>query len=773
MLMNAKTWNYKKSEVDFVSSVFSVDIFLHFLDQYAKDESINHRLLELAKKKIISFFPNGDCKIDIENAEYFSEVFKLIYQLTVNPLENEKTYYWGISPLFVPKIIYGTQLLYDLLSSVDTSNELNFLHHPLQEELNEKDALKTLIYNYILEKLYGINVLSPPENIICLNIENKEQYYKLNLNTKYSEVSYKGIVPPISEMLTGKDFTNAKSILDVLQERLPLSQFTFSGFTIIEITEYTNKILKEKLKSFLLSQEMNDGIHQKITDVVKQLLGYQNMDILMLPIMHINDTLIVEIWDSFKTTLTSVLENYHVNEILFYEVIKNYANDPLRRFDHENMNSLMPDHKKGLMLQPVFSRGSLTGLIIIFAENKTIIPELMFSNLQDILPVLENMFDSVTKNYTGLLDREIKNQFTAIQPAVEWKFNNAGIQHLQKKAGNDINEFISVEFKDLYPLYGAIDFRNSTSARNKAAREDLEIQLESLRAALADITKIIKIPILEEMSHRSMDFCEMIAEAEISTAKEAEINHFLKEESLAVLTLLSQENQSIHNLAVDYLNAVEEGLMFQSNRKSLEETFKILNDLIHLYLDDMLKDIQNCFPCYFEKYRTDGVEFNLYIGQSIAPKKPFNMLYVKNARICQLKSMISVAQRMERIKSSLPKAVETTQLIFVHPETISISFREDEKRFDVEGSYNIRYEIIKKRIDKAFIKDRNERLTQPGKIAIVFYHQKDIEDYLQHIFFLQKQNLIDSEIEELELEPMQGVNGLRAIRLKILPENPN
>lgn len=771
--MNAKTWNYKKSEVDFVSSVFSVDIFLHFLDQYAKDESINHRLLELAKKKIISFFPNDDYKIDIENTEYFSEVFKLIYQLTVNPLENEKTYYWGISPLFVPKIIYGTQPLYDLLSSVETSDELNFLHYPWQDQLNEKDALKTLIYNYILEKLYGINVLSPPEKIISLNIENKEQYYKLNLNTKYSEISYKGIVPPISEMLTGTDFTNAKSILDVLQERLPLSQFIFSGFTIIEITEYTNKILKEKLKSFLLSQEMNDDIHQKITDVVKQLLGYQNMDVLMLPIMHINETLVVEIWDTFKITLRSVLENYNVNEILFYEVIRDYAANPLRKFANGNMNSLMPDHNKGLILQPVFNRGLLTGLIIIFAENKTILPELMFSNLQDILPVMENMFDSVTKNYIGLLDREIKNQFTAIQPAVEWKFNNAGIQHLQKKAGNNTNEFISVEFKDLYPLYGAIDFRNSTSARNKAASQDLEIQLGSLRATLADITKIIKMPLLEEMSCRSLHFCEMIAEGEITTAEEAEINHFLKEESLAVLTLISQENKSICNLAIDYLNAVEEGLMFQSNRKSLEETFKILNDLIHSHLDDMLKDVQNCFPCYFEKYRTDGIEFNLYIGQSIAPKRSFNMLYVKNARICQLKCMISVAQHMEMIKSSLPTAVETTQLIFIHPETISISFREDEKRFDVEGSYNIRYEIIKKRIDKALIKDRNERLTQPGKIAIVFYHQKDIEDYLQHIFFLQKQNLIDSEIEELELEPMQGVNGLRAIRLKITPEYSN
>ncbi|TAK35947.1 MAG: hypothetical protein EPO28_13950 [Saprospiraceae bacterium] len=39
----------------------------------------------------------------------------------------------------------------------------------------------------------------------------------------------------------------------------------------------------------------------------------------------------------------------------------------------------------------------------------------------------------------------------------------------------------------------------------------------------------------------------------------------------------------------------------------------------------------------------------------------------------------------------------------------------DEKRLDVEGSYNVRYEIIKKRIDKALLKGTQERLTQsPG-----------------------------------------------------------
>jgi hypothetical protein len=101
--------------------------------------------------------------------------------------------------------------------------------------------------------------------------------------------------------------------------------------------------------------------------------------------------------------------------------------------------------------------------------------------------------------------------------------------------------------------------------------------------------------------------------------------------------------------------------------------------------------------------------------------------------------------------------IQTTQLIFAHPGTISISFRNDEKRFDVEGSYNIQYEIAKKRIDKALVKSTGERLTQPKKIAIVYYHKDDIEDYIQHISYLQEKGTIEPEFEELELEDAGGI----------------
>lgn len=136
-----------------------------------------------------------------------------------------------------------------------------------------------------------------------------------------------------------------------------------------------------------------------------------------------------------------------------------------------------------------------------------------------------------------------------------------------------------------------------------------------------------------------------------------------------------------------------------------------------------------------------------YIGQSIVPDKPFSDIYLKNLRLLQLTSMAAIAKYTRLLMNGLPVPVETTQLIFIHSNSIDIKFRKDEKRFDVEGAYNIRYQIVKKRIDKAFVKNTTERLTQPNKIAIVHFtrHESSFLQYRytklkQHSFWYRKQN---------------------------------
>lgn len=74
---------------------------------------------------------------------------------------------------------------------------------------------------------------------------------------------------------------------------------------------------------------------------------------------------------------------------------------------------------------------------------------------------------------------------------------------------------------------------------------------------------------------------------------------------------------------------------------------------------------------------------------------------------------------------------------------------------------------MKKRIDKAMIKGRAERLTQPDKIAIVYSNSKEAAKYRKHIDYLQNAGYLIPGFEDLQVEDLQGVEGLRAMRVTV------
>jgi hypothetical protein len=104
---------------------------------------------------------------------------------------------------------------------------------------------------------------------------------------------------------------------------------------------------------------------------------------------------------------------------------------------------------------------------------------------------------------------------------------------------------------------------------------------------------------------------------------------------------------------------------------------------------------------------------------------------------------------------------------------MAIRFRFDEKRFDIDGAYNMRYEIVKKRIDKALIKGSDERLTQPGKIAIVYSQPREAQEYRDYIAYLQAAGELTEEVETLILEDLPGAQGLHALRVTVAMQPPN
>jgi hypothetical protein len=200
-------------------------------------------------------------------------------------------------------------------------------------------------------------------------------------------------------------------------------------------------------------------------------------------------------------------------------------------------------------------------------------------------------------------------------------------------------------------------------------------------------------------------------------------------------------------------------------RKQYEQSVHLINQRIAEYLNQQQILAQRMFPHYFDKFKTDGVEYNAFIGQSLVQSRTLDPLHLKNLRLWQLLVVCGVEHMHWKIKNQLPMPMDITSLVLAYGNPMAIRFRQDERRFDVDGAYNVRYEILKKRIDKAYVKGTSQRLTQPGKLTIVYSQDKEADEYMQYLQYLQGVGYLDKEIEEIELEDLQGAAGLQAFRI--------
>ena len=89
-------------------------------------------------------------------------------------------------------------------------------------------------------------------------------------------------------------------------------------------------------------------------------------------------------------------------------------------------------------------------------------------------------------------------------------------------------------------------------------------------------------------------------------------------------------------------------------RKEYEHSVTVLNEKLASYIDKKEEEDQAMFPHYFERYKTDGVEHNLYIGNSISEDRNFNPLYLNNLRLWQLQVMCEMENTYYNLKPKLP-----------------------------------------------------------------------------------------------------------------------
>lgn len=716
--------------------------------------------------------------VDIQTLKNHTGLLDLLYMCLFPPLSSEQEVLWALSAPNSDTIFYSTPSFYTLMSPANPCGM-----YATASETGKILFCKSLNqgkYALILERLYNIQPFIKEEIIyVCTDKDlGLPKYYSIQVDNRFVEVVQTAPVPKLDTSTIEKQVKNVNNLSE-MEGTLPLSAFSFEGFSIVTATDITARYALHKMRSAIIRHlpEKMEETYEKILSLLQAFCGKQNVQFGLLPFLQINDRPVAFYGDHTNSIAINTAHQYELKEEIFLTWINSHFQNPQIIFYNDCRNEQVkndilyqPFSKAGIKqyaLLPIYHNAKLAGFLELSATNDNTLNDELLSRLDAVKPILAQLLHNHQTEFSQSIDKVIRTNFTSIQPAVQCKFNEVAWKHLRSSSKKVIPSDVEmIRFDDVYPLYGAIDIRNSTLERNTALNKDMQYYfffLEEIQEALNTEGKSNVVELFAAMKDLQKQTGVHLSENdEVVIIKFMDrVKTFLESFVLA--------NPGCASVMTKYAEAMDQasGSVYQ-HRRALEKSMQMINGFINKDLDRMQSEFKQSHPVYFEKFRTDGVEYDMYIGQSIYPIQVFEQHYLYKLRLCQLTSMAAIAKVIHLNTPIMPTHLQTTQLIYVNASTIDISFRVDEKRFDVEGSYNIRYNIVKKRIDKVHIKATKERLTQPGKIAIVYSQKEHEEEYMEYIVKLQEEGLLKKDTEMLVLEELQGVTGLKALRVSIM-----
>ena len=609
------------------------------------------------------------------------------------------------------------------------------------------------------------------------------RHYRILYNADFMEI----IPTDKSKKLTKKVFNELQENFDNLalwQEKIPPKSFICKGFVISSMFDVTNEHAISEIKSSLIANNKrgSEGFMKNLMQTFRSFFGISDIKVGFVTYNSKKNQFEKVFGVGIKSFLLKenavepcnealCKSSYHklINESTYFS-ISDVAALYERSGGARPYKNLKEQGIQSAIFAPIASEGELLGVLELVSMKKNALNSVNANKLEDIMPfivsgVLRSMNEEVNR-----IDAIIQNECTSVHSAVYWKFKEEARQFMIDGMENKQVSFKEIVFNDVYPLYGQTDIKDSSLARNIGIQRDLLIQLSEIKGVINFALKVKKLPILEELLFRVQDYINEVKDV-LHTNSEQAIFKFIQKEIVPIFSFLKSEyanQQGLFNLIVAYESKIDpQTKSYYDHRRNYDQSVMLINKKLSSIIDERQKEAQEMFPHYFERYKTDGVEHNMYIGASIAEEQAFHMLYLRNLRLWQLQVMCEMENEHYHLKPELKVPLDVASLILVYNASLSIRFRMDEKRFDVDGTYNARYEIIKKRIDKSFIKGTNLRLTIPGKMVVVYAQKSDEIEYLRAIKFLKSKGCFGGKIEILELEGLQGVTGLKAIRVDI------
>ncbi|WP_238857910.1 GAF domain-containing protein [Poritiphilus flavus] len=570
--------------------------------------------------------------------------------------------------------------------------------------------------------------------------------------------------------------------LKLWKEKIPPESFVSKGFVISNMFDVTAEQAISEIKTELIANDKrgSDDFMQDLQETFRSFFRLKDLRVGFVTYNSKSDQFERVYGKGMESFILNDKDTIHCDAALcegsYRKILKDNdyfaISDVDKYFEisggSEPYKGLHAQGIKSAIFAPIAAEDELLGVLEVVSTKKGQLNGVNATKLDDVMPYIVSAVIRSKIEEENLIDAIIQHECTSVHSSVYWKFQEEAKRFIVDDLEGRQASFREIVFKDVYPLYGQVDIKDSSQARNTAIQRDLMIQLSSIKDVLDLAFVKEKLPIYEELIFRADNYIESIKETLYSNSEQT-IFDFVQTEVNPVLDHLKKLHPDLEKAVKEYEDTIDSTTQsYYDHRRNYDESVMEINRALVGVIDQKQVEAQEMYPHYFERFKTDGVEHNMYIGDSISGEREYDPLYLSNLRLWQLQVMCEMENKYYNLKPQLPVQLDVASLALVYSTSLSIRFRMDEKQFDVDGTYNARYEIIKKRIDKSYIKGTDERLTQKGKLSIVYSQKKDELEYLRYISFLKSKGYFTNNVEIVELEGLQGVSGLKAIRAEIL-----
>ena len=678
---------------------------------------------------------------------------------------------------FQRRSFFATKPFSDIMLNKD-----GLVKQPLNIDMAAMERQMGLVaYQLVLHRVYGTEL--PALGAIVFTVPDYKvglyRHYGVGFDSTFVRVKVIGEAPPLSEAQR-ETLLHNRHRPEVWRELLPPEHFELEGFNVLRLLDVTEQEILSELKYDLLERDVLqtparfEQIQEKLRVLFVQpalQLGIAAYDEKKKAFMDFGR----KINHSFLTKQVQQQSSDASFRLIYQRLLNNREPLVIKDVSQADLPDDLRQQILGMGIRSVILAllpyGTDTvGLLELGSPDVGGLDDFDVDTVAQFVPLFAVAVKRNAEDQQTRVQAIVQQKFTAIHPTMEWRFTDAARNLLaQFDEGNRTAEMEAIVFEDVYPLHGSTDIRGSSTVRNEAIQGDLTEHLTLANKVLKKASEFQQLPILDELKFYVSKNLKRLREGLLS-GDEANIYDSLKREVEPLFEYLATHTAELRPVITEYWRSIDPRLgILYKRRKDFEQSVTTLNDAVSDYLDEEEEKAQLMFPHYFQRYKTDGVEFNIYVGSTLVQDKPFDLVFLKNLRLWQLLTMVEITRRTAALKPTLPVPLDTTQLILIHGQPLSIRFRQDERQFDVDGAYNIRYEIIKKRIDKATVAGTGERLTQPGTIALVYAQSREAVEYYEYIDYLQDRGMLELGVEELELEELQGVKGLLALRVRVKP----